>query len=149
LNPKAPVVAKNWDDLSADELFNFVDGDTVIDYGVELVEPNRRRCREKHFTTFAIELPDILTIDKVKQNLDRMKDGSYGDALRGKGFVRSADGSCAFSFTNGRYEIRPIDYEPSGRACFIGIGFDMPALESLWKSGKPAVVTIIHNTRGI
>ncbi|MDR1021536.1 MAG: GTP-binding protein [Synergistaceae bacterium] len=140
LNPRAPVVAKNWDDLSVNELLGFVSGDTVIDCGLEYAEPNRRRCREKHFATFAVELPGSHPIAKVKQNLDRMKGGEYGNALRGKGFVSSADGSYAFSFTNGSYEIHPVDYEPSGRVCFIGVGFDKSALESLWKSDMPALI---------
>ncbi|GHV46916.1 cobalamin biosynthesis protein CobW [Synergistales bacterium] len=138
-NDKAPVVAKNWDEMSIEEALSLVQGDTVLDYERDMPSPNRRSCREKRFSTFAVELPSSVSRDWLEANLSDMKEGAYGAALRGKGFVRCGDEAYAFSFTNNSYRIDPVDYEVSGKLCFIGIDFDEEKLKALWTARKTGV----------
>jgi hypothetical protein len=61
-----------------------------------------------------------------------MKNGIFGDTLRGKGFVTCEEGSYIFSLTNHLYQIDPFEEEVSGKICFIGIGLDIAGLSKLW-----------------
>lgn len=136
LNSTAPLIAKDWDRLSIDELAECADGEVRLEEDRVMTEPEKRGCRDSQFSTFAAELPDGISLTQVRERLETMRGGSLGGSLRGKGFVSCAEGDYTFSFTNGRYEIEESDNDLSGRVCFIGIDFDEDALARLWGAAK-------------
>lgn len=131
-NPTAPVVAKEWNEMDAQELYGYLNGDLIWDYARELVPPNRRPCREGKFITFAKEIKHEISLQKLREKLAQLNGGEYGKVLRGKGLIKCSEHSFEFSCVNGSYEIRPLDYEARGKICFIGTDLNKNNLNLLW-----------------
>lgn len=133
-NAEAPIVIKDWNDLTVDELYGYLNGTNVWDYSREIVPPERRSCREARFKTFAKEYSKPLTKDELINKLEQLKNDKFGDVLRGKGFVNCVEGAFEFSCTNKVFDIYPIDGELSGKICFVGVDLNNSALEQLWNN---------------
>jgi G3E family GTPase len=132
-NPTAPVVIKNWDDFTVEELHGYIDGDLIWERDGAPAMPDRRSCRDGLFSTFSRKIDYALSKEDLARKLESLRDGACGEVLRGKGFVNCTDGSFEFSCTQSRFELYPMDEPVSGRVCFIGVGLNQQGLDGLWR----------------
>lgn len=121
LNSDVPIVTSRWDKLSYEEIRELLDIDIMIDFN-DLFHTEYKPCSDNQFDTLAIKTVIRFTEDKLKNTLDKLKDGSFGNVLRAKGFVKGVKEDLEFSYAGGNYEIYKYDGESSGKLCIIGKG---------------------------
>ncbi len=86
------------------------------------------------FTSWGVETPKKFEKDDLKAILDRLASGEeFGQVLRAKGIVPSADGKWLhFDLTPGEVEIREGSADYTGRLCVIGSKIDEHKLQELF-----------------
>lgn len=72
------------------------------------------------FETFGMKTSKVFLPARLEGLLAKVRDGEFGDILRGKGFVRSPAGYIEFSYTDGDFSIKEYKGVQEGKVSFIG-----------------------------
>ncbi len=139
-NSDAKIVVKNWGDLTLDELSSYINDLDVLDYAKEMIEPNQRSCRDNKFSTYAKKINGVISKKYLEDSLNKLSNGEYGEVLRGKGFLKCEEGNYEFSYTNKAFRISHVDWDVSGKICFIGKNLNRENLDLIWK--KKTIVKV-------
>ena len=85
------------------------------------------------FTSWGMESPRRFTEAEIAFCLSALDSGSYGNVLRAKGIVPTADGAWLhFDYVPGEQEIRAGAADYTGRLCVIGAQLNEDALQALF-----------------
>ncbi len=92
---------------------------------------------DEAFTSWGVETPRKYGEAEIRAALEALDTGGYGQILRSKGYVDSADGEgwIFFDYVPGEHEIRRGTPKPTGRLCVIGAKTDEAALKELFNIG--------------
>ena len=81
-----------------------------------------------------MESPKKYTSEKISEILKALDSGEYGQILRAKGMVPSADGSWIyFDYVPGESNVRKGEPQPTGKFCAIGSKLNEEELEELFR----------------
>lgn len=114
LNETATILAKDWIELSDEELQGLLDKKTV------LMANNIEHSLSHDFESMGLRTSRVLKLDKLENILGKCKNGGYGDILRGKGFIKSDNGFLEFQYVDGHYSILESTGVSTGIISFIG-----------------------------
>lgn len=84
------------------------------------------------FSSVTLECSEILTKEELKEKITRVIDQSDGMILRGKGIVKSREGSISFHYIPGMLKIQ-VAKSVGGNVCFVGTGINEQQIKSLFK----------------
>lgn len=85
------------------------------------------------FMSWGTETPRIFAETEIKSALAALDTGKYGQILRAKGYVQTADGWLHFDYVPGEAEVRRGPAGITGRLCVIGAELDAHDLKELFK----------------
>lgn len=114
LNDKATILAKDWAELSNEELSSLVDKKTI------LMSNNIAHSDEHDFESMGLRTSRILKLEQLERILEKCKNGEYGIIIRGKGFIKSENGFLEFQYVDGHYTITESLGVSTGIVSFIG-----------------------------
>ncbi len=158
LNPSAPVVTTEWDELSGKQLVDAMTQKNTLDDELKhlLEEANEHHHHHEHdenctcgchdhdhhhhhhaddvFTSWGAETPRPYTIEAVTAALESLgNEEAYGMVLRAKGIVAGEDGQWIhFDYVPGVPDVRTGCAETIGRLCVIGSKIKEDALKKLF-----------------
>ncbi len=85
------------------------------------------------FQSWGKESPDRYTPEAIREKLQALDSGAYGQVLRAKGIVPAADGSWIhFDYVPGEADVRTGPAAFTGRLCVIGAHLDEDKLAALF-----------------
>ncbi|MCM1101545.1 MAG: GTP-binding protein [Clostridium sp.] len=85
------------------------------------------------FTSWGMETPNVYTKEQIEHIFEELDSGWYGDILRAKGMVPSADGTWLYyDYVPEEHEIRGGKPEVTGKICVIGARLREDKLEELF-----------------
>jgi len=114
LNQTATILAKDWIELSNEELLDLVDKKTIV-------KVNHIAHSLSHdFESIGLRTSRILELEQLESILEKCKNGGYGNILRGKGFIKSNNGFLEFHYVDGHYSILKFMGASTGIVSFIG-----------------------------
>ena len=114
LNETATILAKDWIELSNEELLGLVDKKTV------LMVNDIAHSLSHDFESMGLRTSRILELEQLESILKKCKNGGYGNILRGKGFIKSDNGFLEFHYVDGHYSILESTDISTGIISFIG-----------------------------
>ena len=86
------------------------------------------------FTSWGQETPRKYTKSEIEEILAKLDDGTYGDILRAKGMVPTAEGVWIhFDYVPGEHEVREGSADYTGRLCVIGAKLKEDRLKELFQ----------------
>ena len=141
INSRANILAKKWDDLNEEDLKEIL-GESM-EYLVEVPHLCSEHCQhhsqhhsdnndhgDEHshrhseaghgFETMGMKTSKVFLPDELVELLNRVKDGEFGDIIRGKGFLKSPSGYIEFSYTGSDFSIYEYKGVQEGKVSFIG-----------------------------
>ncbi len=86
------------------------------------------------FETFGMKTSKVFLPARLEDLLAKVREGKFGDILRGKGFLRSPAGYIEFSYTDGDFSIREYKGVQEGKVSFIGEKLDSAQLMKQFES---------------
>ncbi|MEN3003878.1 GTP-binding protein [Dehalobacterium formicoaceticum] len=138
-NNRAPCIAKEWGDISHQEMMLILDGNTkyaLKNYLEEMSEDHH--VHEPHvFQSVGIRTGRIFEQTELEEILGQLSTAQYGKILRGKGIVNARENCWEFNIVNGAYQIDKISSTTSGIASFIGLDLKKEKLQSLFVKADP------------
>lgn len=137
-NSKASLIAVPWQELGSMEIKGLLGEAVKLDFK-ELFYTEYKPCSENEFTTLGIETSKKFTVKELQETLLKLNDGSFGEVLRGKGFLKGVDSYIEFSYTNGQFSVEETDYKTSGKLCLIGRNLKEEQLKELFKAKKGGI----------
>lgn len=138
LNSKARLKTAPWNELGTLEIEGLL-GEAINLSFSELLYTDYKPCSENEFMTLGIESSKKFTIQELKDILDKLGHGSYGDVLRGKGFLKGVNSYLEFSYTNGQFTVQETAYKTSGKLCIIGKNLKEDELKELFKAKRGGI----------
>ena len=114
LNETATILAKDWNQLSKDELLDLVNKKTL------LISNDITHLPNHDFESIGLRTSRILGLEQLESILKKCKNGEYGNILRGKGFIKSNHGFLEFQYIDGHYSISESTGVSTGVISFIG-----------------------------
>lgn len=114
LNETATILAKDWIELSNEELLDLIDKKTV------LMVNNIEHSLSHDFESMGLRTSRILKLEQLESILMKCKNGEYGNILRGKGFIKTDNGFLEFHYVDGHYSIIESTGVTTGIVSFIG-----------------------------
>ena len=114
LNETATILAKDWNELSNEELLGLIDRQTV------LMVKDIEHSLSHDFESMGLRTSRILELEQLENILKKCKAGGYGNILRGKGFIKSNHGFLEFHYVDGHYSIIESTGVSTGIVSFIG-----------------------------
>lgn len=132
LNEEAKIITSNWSDLSSNEIKELVKQNIRVDFK-ELFRAEIIPCKENKFKAVGIETSKKFTKEELEEILKELSNPTYGEVLRGKGFLKGIDSFLEFSYTNGQYIIDENKQRCSGKLCLIGQNLNEELLKKLFK----------------
>jgi G3E family GTPase len=132
LKPDGEMISKPWDTLTIGELKDLIAVQTDLDLS-EILHTEYKPCSENEFDTLGLKTSRTYSKEDLEQILGQISQPRYGQVLRGKGFLKSAQGFLDFSYTNGQFEIRENKFKSRGRLCLIGKNLKEQEIKTLFK----------------
>jgi len=132
LKPDGEMISKPWDTLTIGELKDLIAVQTDLDLS-EILHTEYKPCSENEFDTLGLKTSRTYSKEDLEQILGQISQPRYGQVLRGKGFLKSAQGFLDFSYTNGQFEIRENKFKSQGRLCLIGKNLKEQEIKTLFK----------------
>ena len=88
------------------------------------------------FQNIGVETARRYEQDEIRGMVEQLSDeGEFGQVLRAKGILQSADGSWfQFDYVPGELQMRPGTADYTGRLCVIGVHLEEAALKALFKA---------------
>ena len=114
LNQTATILAKDWSELSNEELLDLVDKKTISKVN------NIAHSLRHDFESMGLRTSRILELEQLESILEKCKDGGYGNILRGKGIIKSDNGFLEFHYVDGHYSVFKSTGVSTGIVSFIG-----------------------------
>ncbi|TGE35433.1 GTP-binding protein [Desulfosporosinus fructosivorans] len=114
LNETATILAKDWIDLSNEEVLGLVDKKTV------LIAKDSIHSRSHDFESIGLRTSRIFESEQLESILKKCKHGGYGKIIRGKGFIESNNCFLEFHYIDGYYSILESSGLSTGIVSFIG-----------------------------
>ena len=163
LNPAAPIVTTDWDQLTGKQLVDAMTQKDTLDNELEtlLAEANHHHHHHDHdehctcgchdhdhehhhhhadevFTSWGIETPAAYSIEEITNALNALGDEeAYGMILRAKGIVAGTDGNWIhFDYVPGIPDVRTGCAGTIGRLCVIGSKINEEAIAKLFRAEK-------------
>lgn len=133
LNSEAQILTSNWNELTPGDIGKLLNEEKNIELN-ELFHAQYKPCSENEFDTFALETRQKYSKEELCCVLSKLREGIYGNVLRGKGFIKGIDSFFDFSYTNGEFTINESKTKTSGKICIIGKGLNEKELKKLFKS---------------
>lgn len=127
LNEMATILAKDWTQLSNEELLGLLDKKTVI------TANNIAHSLNHDFKSMGLRTSKILKLAQLENILVKCENGEYGDILRGKGFIKSDNGFLEFQYVDGHYSILESTGVSTGVISFIGRNLQEEPLTAAFK----------------
>jgi G3E family GTPase len=114
LNETATILAKDWLELSNEELLSLIDKQTL------LIVTDIAHSLHHDFESIGLRTSKIFKLEQLESVLDKCIIGGYGNILRGKGFIKSDNGYLEFHYVDGHYSIIKSTGVTTGIISFIG-----------------------------
>lgn len=135
--PEIPVISSNWQDLTACDLMMILDGNTKYAFSDDVVldtSQSGRRPGHDHrsFQSIGIRTARIFQENELARILQSFAAADFGDLLRGKGIINTADGFLQFSYVAGQYEIFPTPPVDQGIVSLIGASLNRAQIQALF-----------------
>ncbi|EHQ89721.1 CobW family GTP-binding protein [Desulfosporosinus youngiae] len=115
INLTAPIIAKDWSELSGPDIKNLIDENPE-----ECTMPDPKLFLSHNFDSIGLKTSRILDVEKVENILETCKNGGFGNVIRGKGILNSGDRFFEFNYVDGQYTISESTSSASGVVSFIG-----------------------------
>lgn len=132
LNSEAEIITKHWDSLIPGEVLGLLEDNPATGFE-EIFSTEYKPCSENEFSTVGIETSGQYKVEDLERILTQLNNPGYGQVLRGKGFLKAAEGSLEFSYTNGQFIINGSKLKTRGRLCLIGKDLNETELRKLFK----------------
>ena len=159
LNPVAPIVTTDWDELTGVQLVDAITQKNTLDDELkELLEETGKHHHHHHhdedcdcgchdhehhhhhhaeevFTSWGAETPNAYTADEITEALRALENEElYGMVLRAKGIVAGKDGQWIhFDYVPGVPDVRTGCAGTIGRLCVIGSKLNESAVTELFR----------------
>ncbi|GKX68371.1 CobW family GTP-binding protein [Inconstantimicrobium mannanitabidum] len=145
MNPTCPIITTNWDNIPASKILEvgeFRNKDVLSQ--VDLI---RKPLNVSHlirkgmksdsiasdvFKTWGVETPKVFKKSELRNILEELGKGNYGNVIRVKGVVNTAASWIQFDYVPGQIEIKDINYDYTGRICVIGSELKKEAIKTLF-----------------
>lgn len=128
LNETATILAKDWTELSQEELLGLIDRKT------ELMVKDITDSLNHDFESIGLRTAKIFTFEQLETILNKCQNGDYGTLLRGKGFIKLDEGYLEFHYVDGHYSIVEAPGLTTGIVSFIGHSLQRKALTEAFRS---------------
>jgi len=115
INPKAPIISKDWAKLSNPDIRKFINENPE-----ECIMHGSKLFLSHNFDSIGLKTSKILGIEKLENILETCKKGGFGNVIRGKGILNSGDRFFEFNYVDGQYSILESSSAASGIVSFIG-----------------------------
>lgn len=132
LNSEASIITEPWNELSYEEIRNLLVVELKTDFK-ELFSSGCNPSIDNKFHTFGIKTVARFSEEKLEEILAKLKEGSYGNIIRAKGFVKGITEDLEFSFAGSSYEICKYSGENPGILCIIGQDLKEKDIKKLFK----------------
>lgn len=132
MNPEGEIISKPWDTLDAADLISFLDIEAELDFS-DILHTEYKPCSANEFDTLALKATRTYSREELEETLSLLSKPSYGQVLRGKGFLKSPQGFLDFSYTNGQFMVTESKYKTSGKLCLIGKNLKEEEIKNLFK----------------
>ncbi|MEG0772692.1 GTP-binding protein [Clostridium sp.] len=133
LNENAEIISSDWNSFSSGEVKELLVQNLNLDFK-DLFYTEYKPCSENEFKAIGIETSRKFTKEELGNLLSKLKDSTFGEVLRGKGFLKGEKGYLDFSYTNGQYIINENSTKSSGKACIIGKNLNEEEIKNLFKA---------------
>lgn len=90
-----------------------------------------------------METSGIYKFEELENILSQLNKPCYGQVLRGKGFLKAADGYLEFSYTNGQFIINKSKIKSTGRLCLIGKDLNEKEVRNLFKVSSGGIFKLL------
>jgi G3E family GTPase len=132
LNPVAPILIKNWDQMDSMEIIALAEETGSAINSVS--EPHHEHHEhEGGFEAYSFILQENWKMEDLKRFIVKLRDRSYGEVFRAKGFIPFADGFRKVDYVYGNDEIDASYYHGQGKFVVIGRGLNREKLASCLK----------------
>jgi G3E family GTPase len=137
LNPLAPILTKNWDQMDSMEIITLAE--EVASYINGASEPSHEHEHEHEhekeggFEAYSFILQENWEMKDLKRFIVELKNRNYGEVFRAKGFIPFASGFHKVDYVYGNDEIVASDYHGQGKFVVIGKGLSREKLASCLK----------------
>lgn len=145
MNPSSPIITTNWDDISATkilEVAEFRNKDVLSQVDLIRKPLNVSHLMRKGmktdsiasdvFNTWGAETPKFFKKSDIRNILEELGKGNYGNVIRAKGVVNTSSSWIQFDYVPGQIEIKDITYDYTGRVCVIGSGLKKDEIKRLF-----------------
>ncbi len=133
------IIAKDWNDISDEELLEIFTGDGSIPgkvlVGKALKEKKRDRSHQG-FSSYSFYSNSALTERELNQKLLSLRTNNFGEIIRAKGFVKEKENESflEFHYVDGEIQILPNDKKDlKASLCFIGKDLHKDSLASFFQ----------------
>ncbi|MHB8075498.1 CobW family GTP-binding protein [Desulfosporosinus fructosivorans] len=114
LNETATILAKDWIELSNEEVLGLVDKKNI------LIAKDSIHSLSHDFESIGLRTSRIFESEQLESILKKCKHGGYGKIIRGKGFIESNNCFLEFHYIDGDYSILESSSPSTGIVSFIG-----------------------------
>lgn len=128
MNGTALIVDMDWEDISAYDLAHLLDR-----------KPDRSLKKgpfqtDHDFESLGLQTSRTFEVKDLEQLLDTLKNGHYGEVIRGKGIVHASEGEgfLEFNYVDGHYEIEKLRESTIGAVSFIGTSLQTEELKRIF-----------------
>jgi G3E family GTPase len=141
LNPLAPILTKNWDQIDSMEIITLAEeAASDINGAPEPRHEHKHEHGHKHehekengFEAYSFILQENWEMEDLKRFIVELRDRNYGEVFRAKGFIPFTDGFHKVDYVYGNDEIAVSDYHGQGKFVVIGKGLNREKLASCLK----------------
>ncbi|SDI30969.1 CobW family GTP-binding protein [Desulfosporosinus hippei] len=124
LNETAHLVTKDWAQLSTTDIKELING------SYNCVSNRPKQYLSHNFDSLGLKTSKNLSLDQLKNILEKCKKGHFGALIRGKGIINSGSQYLEFNYVAGEYSIMEGSEVAEGMVSFIGKGIAKEALAS-------------------
>ncbi|MDR2631946.1 MAG: GTP-binding protein [Spirochaetaceae bacterium] len=135
LNPHAPILTKNWDQMDSMEIITLAEEAASDINGASEPQHEHHHHHEEEggFEAYSFIIQENWKMEDLKRFIVELRDRNYGEVFRAKGFIPFTDGFHKVDYVYGNDEIVASDYQGQGKFVVIGKGLNWEKLASCLK----------------
>lgn len=119
INRQGEILVKDWKDFTDLDYNDLTNIEYQLDNSkIKFIEVEKNMTKD--LKTISIRKPREFSERQLRECLESLSQGKFGQVIRAKGFVSGEDGDLEFSFVNSNFNISENTLKNKNRLCIIG-----------------------------